>query len=239
MTAGQVASMSARAVKAVIVYASLLPLVFGNSFAYAQNPSRDNDTVSPIKHVIVIIGENRSFDHVFATYVPREATSPEPAFGRHRQRRWNARAELCQGRAKCRQRSEARRLSAEPRPRREFPGTVLPAPLVGGPKDSYIANDSLTLAEQSENGLPSGYYQDLVTRRHGPNPSHARPAHHQRECTARRSFPADQRKHLHLQLLRGEPGSPLLSDVAAAGLQHRPRTQDNPSGCDAQLVSLG
>src|ERR1700733_9205285 len=27
--------------------------------------------VSPIKHVIVIIGENRSFDHVFATYQPQ------------------------------------------------------------------------------------------------------------------------------------------------------------------------
>ena len=26
---------------------------------------------TPIKHVIVIIGENRSFDHVFATYVPK------------------------------------------------------------------------------------------------------------------------------------------------------------------------
>src|SRR6201999_1165243 len=32
---------------------------------------RDNDTSTPIKHVIVIIGENRSFDHVFATYVPK------------------------------------------------------------------------------------------------------------------------------------------------------------------------
>jgi phospholipase C len=31
----------------------------------------DKDTASPIRHVIVIIGENRSFDHVFATYVPR------------------------------------------------------------------------------------------------------------------------------------------------------------------------
>jgi phospholipase C len=28
-------------------------------------------TASPIKHVIVIIGENRSFDHVFATYQPK------------------------------------------------------------------------------------------------------------------------------------------------------------------------
>ena len=31
----------------------------------------DQDTASPIKHVIVIIGENRGFDHVYATYAPR------------------------------------------------------------------------------------------------------------------------------------------------------------------------
>ncbi len=29
-------------------------------------------TTTPIKHVIVIIGENRTFDHVFATYKPKE-----------------------------------------------------------------------------------------------------------------------------------------------------------------------
>ena len=28
-------------------------------------------TASPIKHVIVVIGENRSFDHVYGTYVPK------------------------------------------------------------------------------------------------------------------------------------------------------------------------
>ncbi len=32
-------------------------------------------TATPIQHVIVLIGENRSFDHVFATYVPRSADS--------------------------------------------------------------------------------------------------------------------------------------------------------------------
>ena len=31
----------------------------------------DRQTISPIKHVIVIVGENRSFDHVFATYRPK------------------------------------------------------------------------------------------------------------------------------------------------------------------------
>jgi phospholipase C len=37
----------------------------------AQNPAEKSPTTSPIKHVIVIIGENRSFDHVFATYQPK------------------------------------------------------------------------------------------------------------------------------------------------------------------------
>jgi len=37
----------------------------------ALTQEHDRDTASPIKHVIVIIGENRSFDHVYATYAPR------------------------------------------------------------------------------------------------------------------------------------------------------------------------
>jgi phospholipase C len=37
--------------------------------------SNDRNTVTPIKHVIYIIGENRSFDHSFATYVPRAGQS--------------------------------------------------------------------------------------------------------------------------------------------------------------------
>ena len=41
--------------------------------------------------------------------------------------------------------------------------SVLPAPLVGGPFSSYIPNNSLTIAEQSENGLPAEYYPSLTT----------------------------------------------------------------------------
>ena len=37
--------------------------------AAAQGPA------TPIKHVIVLIGENRTFDHVFATYVPKSGDS--------------------------------------------------------------------------------------------------------------------------------------------------------------------
>src|SRR6266852_356126 len=32
------------------------------------------ETATPIKHVVVIIGENRSFDHIYATYVPKHGT---------------------------------------------------------------------------------------------------------------------------------------------------------------------
>ena len=39
--------------------------------AAAQEPASQPATTSPIKHVIVIIGENRSFDHIFATYEPK------------------------------------------------------------------------------------------------------------------------------------------------------------------------
>jgi phospholipase C len=45
----------------------------------ASSLSRDSDdheqkTATPIKHVIVIIGENRTFDNIYATYVPKHGT---------------------------------------------------------------------------------------------------------------------------------------------------------------------
>jgi phospholipase C len=46
-----------------------VPVGYGN-----DEPDRSVNriaTASPIKHVIIIVGENRSFDHLYATYVPR------------------------------------------------------------------------------------------------------------------------------------------------------------------------
>ncbi|MEI9982263.1 MAG: alkaline phosphatase family protein [Aliidongia sp.] len=43
--------------------------------AAAQVAPNDPNTVTPIKHVIVIIGENRTFDHVFGTYEPKSGES--------------------------------------------------------------------------------------------------------------------------------------------------------------------
>jgi phospholipase C len=143
---------------------ALLQMSLGTSFAaVAASENPDNRTTSPIKHVIVIIGENRSFDHVFATYVPKRGESvwnllsegivkadgtPGPNFARGAQH-----AASDPG-------GDAFLLSP---PKTAFPNGVLPAPLVGGPTDSYVPEDSLQLAQQSENGLPQDYYGFLVT----------------------------------------------------------------------------
>jgi phospholipase C len=129
-------------------------------------PQHEHDakqTRTPIKHVIVIIGENRTFDHVFATYKPKDGEkvlnllsegivnadgTPGPNFHKAEQK------------AAVDQAPDAFLLSPDKVP---FANKVLPAPLTGGPTDSYIPGDSLTLAQQSENGLPASYYTDLVS----------------------------------------------------------------------------
>ena len=39
-----------------------------------RNEAAENKTATPIKHVIVIIGENRTFDNIYATYVPKHGS---------------------------------------------------------------------------------------------------------------------------------------------------------------------
>jgi hypothetical protein len=45
-------------------------VLFGASVSTAAADQNDAATATPIRHVIIIIGENRTFDHVFATYEP-------------------------------------------------------------------------------------------------------------------------------------------------------------------------
>src|ERR1022692_1811277 len=52
------------------LFALLVNLV-APAAAAAQDSAQQIHTASPIKHVIVVIGENRSFDHVYATYKPK------------------------------------------------------------------------------------------------------------------------------------------------------------------------
>jgi phospholipase C len=146
---------------------ALFQFSLGGPLASTAQAQTDPKTATPIKHVIVIIGENRSFDHVFATYVPKG-----------NQTVWNL---LSEGIVKADGTPgpnfiKAHQIAAVDRGAKnggdpfllnpaklEFAGDVLPAPLVGGAKDSYIPSDSLTLAEETENGLPADYYQYLVS----------------------------------------------------------------------------
>src|ERR1700736_1393123 len=128
--------------------------------AQTDTGSNDGKTTSPIKHVIIIVGENRSFDHLFATYTPKNGTvdnllrrgiinadgTPGPNF------------------------AQAQQFSAQDTDTfQESPGSkvvyaTLPPPGVGGPIDVCKDNGICTLADAmaSENGLPADYYPSML-----------------------------------------------------------------------------
>src|SRR5579872_90657 len=217
--------------------------------------AQPGQSITPIKHVIVIIGENRSFDHVFATYQPKAAGEsvnnllsegiiqldtnknaiPGPNFAQaHQQAATDA--------------GPADAFLLTPA-KTNFPSDQLPAPLVGGPKVSYIPNAcgsstpitsceaSLTLAQQSESGLPSDYYQYLLTG--GTGQSSKTP---DQRITNVSALPAGPFQ------LTNDSGMPY--DAYAASPVHRfyqmwqqlncgPKqaTTTNPSGCSANLFA--
>jgi phospholipase C len=159
---------------------------------WSSGSDRSGHSATPIKHVIVIIGENRSFDHVFATYTPRPGQTVHNLLSagiitlddnKNAVQGPNFR--------------KAQQLSASDSgtqdsfllspPKQEFPNDTLPAPEVGGPQyaQGYFttydcrnatgaaaatcAANALAVAQQTETGLPDAmdangltYYQSLV-----------------------------------------------------------------------------
>ncbi len=117
-------------------------------------------TRSPIKHVIVIIGENRTFDHVFATYKPKDGETvdnllskriinedgtPGPNYSLGVQ--YSAIA------------SNSDKYQVSPMARSLY--ETLPPPLVGGPTTAPFS--TILAARDAENGLALGYYKYLTT----------------------------------------------------------------------------
>jgi phospholipase C len=116
-------------------------------------------TASPIKHVIVIIGENRTFDHVFATYQPvsgqtvssllskgivNEDGTPGPNFSLAAQSSATDSA------------ADGFRLSPS-----TSPYWTLPPVLAGGYTTAPFPD--VATAKSIENGLPDDYYVYLTT----------------------------------------------------------------------------
>jgi phospholipase C len=66
---------------AVIALGAMLGAQIASPLAYADNKNQndknqgDSTTTTPIKHLIVLIGENWSFDSVYGTYVPKNGTT--------------------------------------------------------------------------------------------------------------------------------------------------------------------
>ena len=125
--------------------------------AYADRPNNDNQTATPIKHVILIIGENRTFDHVFGTYVPKTGQTvhnllsegmvnpdgtPGPNFDQAQQY----------------QATDTTSYTINPAKGAAF--TSLPAPNVGGPTSPYF--DTVAAAEALEPALPLADYYMLT-----------------------------------------------------------------------------
>ena len=137
--------------------ALLICQLAGPGLSLGQEATR---TTTPIKHVIVIIGENRTFDHVFATYqtkagetvnnllsegIVRADGSPGPHFSLAGQ-------------------SSATDISADGfqiSPSGNGPYSTLPPALAGGYTTAPFP--SVAAAKAVENGLPDNYYVYLTT----------------------------------------------------------------------------
>jgi phospholipase C len=119
-------------------------------------PTGDSNTTTPIKHVIIVVGENRSFDHLFATYVPKSGNSvlnllsqgivnadgtPGPNYSRAMQFSADITGST----------------SYQPSPTTgKIPYPLLPAPLNGGPSNVCTDNGMCNLGDavSSEDGFP-------------------------------------------------------------------------------------
>jgi len=62
-------------IKTIFVGITIVQFSFGGLLVGSAEAKEKSKTATPIKHVIVLIGENRSFDHLFATYKPRKGES--------------------------------------------------------------------------------------------------------------------------------------------------------------------
>src|SRR5271170_1359761 len=78
MRVSAIVAQTVRGLRATALSLAMIQMSVGPALAATATNSNDlsspgtlGNPQSPIKHVIVIIGENRSFDHVFATYQPK------------------------------------------------------------------------------------------------------------------------------------------------------------------------
>jgi phospholipase C len=172
MSLRRLVSRSSHYLRVGLTFLAVLNYTFAGALAGGANAAAI--PVTPIQHVIIIIGENRSFDHVFATYTPtvkgetidnllskhiiKADGTPGPNYS------FALQFSACDPGTgvNCGQTTTGL-YETSPQSRSVYP--VLPAPLTGGPSNVCTDNGICTLAEamSSEDGLASGYYKYMLT----------------------------------------------------------------------------
>ncbi len=150
----------------VMLQMSLAGPFLTNAKAGDHDHDRDDQsrTRTPIKHVIVIVGENRTFDHIFATYEPKNGESVQNLLSEHI---------IKEDGTPGKNFADAYQYSADATgsqifqmaPKKKTLFANLPAPLNGGPTNVCTNNGVCTLADamSSEDGLPGEYYTFLTS----------------------------------------------------------------------------
>jgi phospholipase C len=75
MSLKQIVSKCVHGLRVAFVAVTVFQFSLGGPLAGSLQAQERAHTDTPIKHVIVLIGENRTFDHLFATYVPKSKDS--------------------------------------------------------------------------------------------------------------------------------------------------------------------
>jgi phospholipase C len=166
MTLREVAHECVQYCRMALVGATAVQFALGGMFAPSLQ-AQQTKTASPIEHVIIIVGENRTFDHVFATYKPKAGESVDNLLSRniideHGNPGVNF-SEAAQSEA-----DDLHQGKYQISPEKDAQDTVyktLPPALTGGPSNVCTDNGICTLAQAmaSENGLPASYYPFLLT----------------------------------------------------------------------------
>ncbi|HTV84966.1 MAG TPA: alkaline phosphatase family protein [Dyella sp.] len=132
----------------------------GTITLYSPNTGKDNSnrTRTPIKHVILLIGENRTFDHVFGTYRP---PAGQTVYNLLSEGIVNADGTPGPNVAKAEQWQASQTGDYTPSPTRTSAYTQLPQMNTGGaPTQPYLS--SAAQAEAIEPGLPTADYPELA-----------------------------------------------------------------------------
>ena len=127
---------------------------------HRDHEDADDRTRTPIKHVIVIIGENRSFDHVFATYAPKNGQKVDNLLSKGI---INADGTPGPNYALATQFSavDAASYGYSVSPMSKSVYSLLPTPLAGGATKPLFS--TVAAAQAAETGLSASYYQYLTT----------------------------------------------------------------------------